>query len=764
MLTLLTSFLAVTLAVNKTTVEIMNRTMYVNGEVFNIQGMCYSPVPIRESPSYPPMGDYFTEDYAYIWRRDIPLLKAMGVNTVRIYGWAQRSDHTAFLDELALHGMYAMLTYFVPNGVDFDYTDPAVREVVVSNFTTQVLRYGSHDAILSWSFGNELNGPWNKLMDAFNKIGKCGWTQGTCWQIRNPTPTCKAASRCLFSGLLGMINDACGNATAVLKRPCTSALADVDFLVDPDPQYSRVSWYSDLVPNVGFWAMQLYRGYSFGTYFSDYEKSTTKYPKPMVVTEFGVDAYNDPCGWTETRTSYCTNIPDDPKDHRGGVKNTTNFTACKETNLKLINCTLPGETAQERYDVNCAQELIANYPNNHTKKGSVLGGFLMAWVDEFWKGFATQDMCYCKPCDPRDIDKCNPADYPGKACCTGKPHWTCPNGDASWHGLCGYWLPGSTPDGYVNEEWFGVTEPITCNFSDMYGGHNADVLSIRPVYYAMQHLWTGARTPQFTLTCHELGVCYDCIAAHPDSENVLHTVCSTACGVVSAPTSSPTSPTGPTAPTSVPTGPSAVPTLAPTPGKPVNDWDIQAKVVMMANIKVVEPAKREFFSQLALALDLPANRIDDSDSYPITPTGGKYDDTYVGFAFLAAQWDGEVTATRAFNNLKWQMDNVTAGKTNQKIMSYSWTKLLCTACGVENVSGQVPTPYPTAYPTEKQPTASPTVAPTQPGEQAGSTNVAMYVGVAIAVLVVIGVAGWCLMKRNSRKSQTSINAPLLGYD
>lgn len=67
-------------------IEVRNNRIYVNGEPFNVQGVCYSPVPIGESVNFKPMGDYFTPDYAYIWQRDLPLMKAMGATVIRIYG------------------------------------------------------------------------------------------------------------------------------------------------------------------------------------------------------------------------------------------------------------------------------------------------------------------------------------------------------------------------------------------------------------------------------------------------------------------------------------------------------------------------------------------------------------------------------------------------------------------------------------------------------------------------------------------------------
>ena len=66
--------------------HVIGRQLFVEGELFEVRGICYSPVPINESVYFAPYGDYFTPEYSFIWLRDLPLIKAMGVNLVRIYG------------------------------------------------------------------------------------------------------------------------------------------------------------------------------------------------------------------------------------------------------------------------------------------------------------------------------------------------------------------------------------------------------------------------------------------------------------------------------------------------------------------------------------------------------------------------------------------------------------------------------------------------------------------------------------------------------
>ena len=71
---------------------VQGRQLIVNNKPFLVKGICYSPVPINASVYWDPLGDYFTEEYSYIWLRDLPLMKAMGANVVRIYGWDSDKD------------------------------------------------------------------------------------------------------------------------------------------------------------------------------------------------------------------------------------------------------------------------------------------------------------------------------------------------------------------------------------------------------------------------------------------------------------------------------------------------------------------------------------------------------------------------------------------------------------------------------------------------------------------------------------------------
>ena len=103
-------------------VRVEGRQLFVDGEPFIVKGICYSPIPVNESVYFAPYGDYFSADYSFLWLRDLPLIKAMGANVVRTYGWQPSTDHTAFLDAVAANDLYirfgAMVSVF-KNVLDF---------------------------------------------------------------------------------------------------------------------------------------------------------------------------------------------------------------------------------------------------------------------------------------------------------------------------------------------------------------------------------------------------------------------------------------------------------------------------------------------------------------------------------------------------------------------------------------------------------------------------------------------------------------------
>lgn len=285
-----------------TTVTVSDRQVLVNGAPFTIRGVGYAPAPIGDDPeTTPPYGDYFTSGYNAIYSRDLPTLRRMGANTIRLWGWKHDTDHSDFLDAAYNDGVrpiHVIVSYWLD--ASRDISDPTVRQTIRAEFVQMVAIHKNHPAVLMWAIGNELNAPW--------MFGD---------------------SEDLFS-LIDEMAQAAHAEEGSSYHPVTSPLADVNLIntiTNRDPE----------VPNLDVWSVQVYRGSSFGSLFSEYAKASAK---PLVITEYGIDAYDD-----ENADEY-ENI---------------------------------GTPYQATYAKSLWIEIVAN-------SDVCSGGAIMAYSDEWWKG------------------------------------------------------------------------------------------------------------------------------------------------------------------------------------------------------------------------------------------------------------------------------------------------------------------------------------------------------------------------------------------
>jgi hypothetical protein len=243
----------------------------VNGQPFKIRGLAYSPVPVGENVHDVggAQGDYFTPDYVYIWARDLPAIAAAGFNTVRIYGWSNAAgvDHSLFLNACMQHGLFVVLTHFVESLKTTDVLTQDLQDKATADFLSSIAAVGDHPAVLLWSFGNELNGPWNNFKGAADRLApSCNYGTQNCEneQVAPGTP-CFVAQNCVYGRLFGFFNAALGAAKAHTTRPLTSTFADVDYIVGGTPTMDRIARFDHLLPNMDFYAIQLYRGATSAT-------------------------------------------------------------------------------------------------------------------------------------------------------------------------------------------------------------------------------------------------------------------------------------------------------------------------------------------------------------------------------------------------------------------------------------------------------------------------------------------------------------------
>ena len=399
-----------------------------------MRGISYSPVPFGDDPSYvAPYGDYFTDSYASLFRRDIALFTEMGANTIRLYAWRQSIRHGIFLDEAHANGLVVVSAFEMGTAEDSPVETVQQRNLLRGRLQAR-LRVSRHPAIVAWLVGNELNGAWNEYT--------CEDSYATTFLHRPCTFGDSAYKLCaLVDSLCEVVH-----AEGLL---CSTPLAGVNppakyvYPIDGLWGYSLHGWAQicegtrhvpgeqyEGVKYVDFWAGNLYPGRDFTAFnFSLYAQSSRL---PIMISEFGVDAYN---------------------------------TDCKSADPDVVGC--EDESAQAAWLMSLVEDIerhasacVTGCANESGRV--VIGGSIMAWVDEMWKG--------------RVIDA---VEFDNRSEAMGA---MCPDPWANVHTPCGY-PSGAQPDTYVNEEWFGilaVEKPC---------GNGVDRLRARRAWHRLKLLW-----------------------------------------------------------------------------------------------------------------------------------------------------------------------------------------------------------------------------------------------------------------------------------
>jgi hypothetical protein len=177
--------------------RVTNRRITKDGEPFLVQGVNYAPIPPGSLPTEATQwGDMFHTDWAHLHDRDIPMLRAAGVNSIRVYhlqltysGSNTPLDHDSFFDKLYNNGedpIYIFITYALsakfaylgpyntrPDTVEYAFQttngqwytldtvaeqqNAATREMEKNVMIGIAARYRDHPAVMGFVIGNEQN-------------------------------------------------------------------------------------------------------------------------------------------------------------------------------------------------------------------------------------------------------------------------------------------------------------------------------------------------------------------------------------------------------------------------------------------------------------------------------------------------------------------------------------------------------------------------------------------------------------------------------
>jgi hypothetical protein len=240
----------------------------VNGKDFIVNGMNWDYFPIGKNYTY-----ILWEQPENIIKKaldtEMPLLKNMGVNTIRVYTgipkkwieyiYTQHGIHTMLNHPFGRYGL-SINGNWVPNT---EYSDAASQAVLLKEVKQLALEYKDTKGLLLFLLGNE------------NNYGLFwGGAETEDIPVQDRKSTVRAQS------LYKMFNEA-AIAMKAIDNSHPIAICNGDLL------------FLDLIAkectDVDVFGINVYRGVSFGDLF---ERVKKEYGKPVLFTEFGSDAFN----------------------------------------------------------------------------------------------------------------------------------------------------------------------------------------------------------------------------------------------------------------------------------------------------------------------------------------------------------------------------------------------------------------------------------------------------------------------------------------
>ncbi|WP_240644858.1 glycoside hydrolase family 2 TIM barrel-domain containing protein [Cyclonatronum proteinivorum] len=242
--------------------------LLVDGEPLMVNGMNWDYFPIGTNYEYDFWGqsDRFIRDALDYEMR---LLQNMGVNSIRVYTGITPEWVTYIYDN---YGIYTMLNHsFGRYGVmledgwmaNTEYSDPRVQELLLREVTEMVQEFRGTRGLLLYLLGNENN-------------------YGLFWggAETEDIPVVDRQSTVRARAMYELFNDA---ALAMKEydtdRPIAMANGDLLFM----------DLVVEFMPDMDIFGANVYRGETFTDL---YDRVAAEYGKPVLLTEFGSDAFN----------------------------------------------------------------------------------------------------------------------------------------------------------------------------------------------------------------------------------------------------------------------------------------------------------------------------------------------------------------------------------------------------------------------------------------------------------------------------------------
>ncbi len=323
---------------------VSGRYIDLNGAHFFVKGVDYWPTPIGTKPwDAPGLNDALRNGNSAIWQRDLPNMRAMGVNTIRVYNVVPPpyDEHTGpisdFLNAAWNHGDHPIYVLMTIHFAAEKLLDAGAVQALANQYRDLDKKYAKYPAVMGTTMSNEILG------NAY--YGNSKWWQGF-------NTVARAAKQGFAQG------------------------GDPDKLVmtaDYDPGESGAAIRAAISNNaaVDAWGFNVFRGRTFTGLFPLIRSITTK---PVILTEYGA-----------------------PASYHPDLKNTYHYTtgpngtgACAPTDpdgpLNQHAAELPASGNPDMaglvdYATNNARLLYEGFKDD----GVVSGGLYLEWSDEWWK-------------------------------------------------------------------------------------------------------------------------------------------------------------------------------------------------------------------------------------------------------------------------------------------------------------------------------------------------------------------------------------------
>ena len=330
-----------------------NFKIFVDGKKMVIKGMNYSPVPIGTKPGNEPYGDYFVLNYRNVWKPDLAMMRAAGINAIKLYAGdpyknagppGSCGNWKAFLDECyngGVNPIYVVMFSYVQGGVIA--AGGAAYQRYLNDYEMMVKSTIRHPAVLGYCIGNEI----------FDGVAT------------NPQ---------FWTNFGALVDRADGAGVSMNCKPFLMTAITDDYTPQASWPAIKEGEKSGKLSKLDAWGLNVYRGPKIGgdgnSPFTQYKALMTslKRSKPFILAEWGTPHSTRPIG-TYGKAG-------------GGVL---------PINLDSISESEMGK-GKPYFDATTTAKFLTSQWN--TIKANIaakndqvcVGGFIFDWCDEYWKG------------------------------------------------------------------------------------------------------------------------------------------------------------------------------------------------------------------------------------------------------------------------------------------------------------------------------------------------------------------------------------------